>query len=364
MIAALVIYTLLFAEAFVRLVDPQPVMPRYVTGTTWGVRGNIPNARYWHHTPEVTVEYRINSQGMRSDREYPLKKPPGVCRVALFGDSFFMGYELDLKNTFGVQLEEQLRAHGLNVEVLNFSVSGFGQAEMLRTYESYGRKFDPDVVMFEWHYTDPDDNVRSGLYRLVGDRLVRGRAEYLPGIKVQDALMKSKLYRVIADNSQLYSIVREYTAHTAQRLLVRFRGAYIAGPRSVASARNDLNSTETSDHAARLPDSIALSAALLDGAQREIVEDGRDFFVVDIPRRISRTQFYSTMDALPIEIRSRLNIISSVKRFSDIARQEVKLFYERGQGHLTPTGARVMTEEALLWLAHSRLSRGCASPSA
>ena len=54
----LVLYTLLFAEGFVRVFDPQPLMPRYISGTDWGVRGNIPHARYWHHTPEIDVQYR------------------------------------------------------------------------------------------------------------------------------------------------------------------------------------------------------------------------------------------------------------------------------------------------------------------
>ena len=94
---ALLAYTLLFAEGFIRLFDPQAVMPRYITGTPWGVRGNIPHADYWHHTPEVDVEYRINGQGLRADRDYPLAKPPGVCRIAVFGDSFFFGLEADLK---------------------------------------------------------------------------------------------------------------------------------------------------------------------------------------------------------------------------------------------------------------------------
>ena len=36
---ALLIYSVLFAEVFIRIFDPQAVMPRYITGTAWGVRG-------------------------------------------------------------------------------------------------------------------------------------------------------------------------------------------------------------------------------------------------------------------------------------------------------------------------------------
>src|SRR6185312_10254039 len=74
----LLVYSLAFGEMFVRIVDPQPLMPRYVTAAPWGVRGNIPGAHYWHETGEVRVEYRINSEGMRDDREFVVEKAPGT----------------------------------------------------------------------------------------------------------------------------------------------------------------------------------------------------------------------------------------------------------------------------------------------
>src|SRR5262245_7700115 len=104
-VLGLAAYTALFAEAFVRVASPQPIMPRYITGTPWGVRGNIPNAHYWHHTPEVDVEYRINAQGMRADHDFPLAKEQGTCRIALLGDSQFVGYELALADTVASQVE-------------------------------------------------------------------------------------------------------------------------------------------------------------------------------------------------------------------------------------------------------------------
>src|SRR5262245_61865219 len=125
----LAIYALVLAELCVRWMAPVPLMPRYVTGTAWGVRGNIPGAVYRHVTPEVNVEYRINSQGMRADREFSPAPDSQHCRIAMIGDSFFMGYELDLKDTIATQLEESLASQGQSAEVLNFSVSGFGTAE-------------------------------------------------------------------------------------------------------------------------------------------------------------------------------------------------------------------------------------------
>src|ERR1019366_402521 len=99
---------------------------------------------------EVDVEYRINGQGLRADRNYSLSKPPGTCRVAVFGDSFFFGIELDLPESIAGQLERRLEESGVRAEVLNFAVGGFGTAEMLQTFEGFGRQFEPDVVIFSW----------------------------------------------------------------------------------------------------------------------------------------------------------------------------------------------------------------------
>ena len=347
---ALILYTVLFAEAFVRIVDPQPVMPRYVTGTPWGVRGNIPKARYWHHTPEVTVEYRINSQGCARIGIIRSRSPPGMCRIALLGDSFFIGYELDLKDTFAVQLENALRRRGFNAEVLNFAVSGFGQAEMLITYDRYAKKFDPDVVVFQWHSSDPDDNVRSGLYRLIGKHLERARPQYLPGVKIQDSLMKSNLYRFIADNSQLYSAIRTQVALEAKILLVRLRRAKV---REENAEQASITGTPRAKRA------MALSAALLEEAEREATQDHRDFLVVDIPRAVGRTEFSSTIEDLRAVIRPGMKIVSPVQAFAAVARPDRKLFYEKGQGHFTPSGVRVLTKEVVKQLAASPSLTAC-----
>ena len=322
----LAVYSLIFAELFVRIFEPQALMPRYVTGTAWGVRGNIPNARYWHHTPEVDVEYRINGQGMRADRDYSLAKPPGTRRVALFGDSFFMGYELDLKDTFAYKLEQRLNADGIESEVLNFSVSGFGTGEMIKTYENYARRFDPDVVIFQWHRTDPDDNVRSGLYRVVDGKVEPAAATYLPSIGVQDKLMEWKLYRLIADNSHLYSLVRETTAQSIKRLLV-----------DVKSSDVEADGEETSAEAPAGSAAVELSGDLLLYARDMVEADGRRFVVIEVPRPETRKTYVSTAAVLPAAVRDQLEILSPLQAFNDAARPDLKLYYERGNRHLTPT---------------------------
>jgi len=356
----LTVYTLAYAELFVRIVSPQSVVPRYVVGTSWGVRGNMPNARYWHHTPEVDVEYRINGEGLRADRDYSFRKPAGTCRVAVFGDSFLMGYELDLKDTFTTQLEELLRARGWRVEVLNFSVSGFGTAEMLRTYEAYARRFDPDVVLFSWHYSDVDDNVRSGLFRLDSGKLENANAAYIPGGATQDFLLRSSLYRYIADNSQLYTLLRDRLVVFTKQMLINLREdrrQLNVVPENDEGGASDEDELE---HAAQQKANIELSSAIVAHAAQAVAADGRDFYLVEIPMRISRTRFRSTVEVLSPAVRSTINIISPLTVFSRAARPDLKLYYELGHGHFTPPAARLLAEGAADTLSRSARLNACA----
>jgi hypothetical protein len=363
-VLALILFTLAYAELFIRVVSPQSLIPRYITGTPWGVRGNIPHARYWHHTPEVDVEYRINGEGMRADRDFPFAKPPGTCRVAVFGDSFLMGYELDLKDTFTARLEEMLRARGFRAEVLNFSVSGFGTAEMLRTYESYARKFDPDVVLFSWHYSDVDDNVRSGLYHLRDGELEDTHHAYLPGVQTQDLLMKSRIYRFISDNSELYTLIRDRLAVLTKQLLVQFRQDRTHP--AVASESDDAGSLDEDDlaRAAQQQANTALSSALVEHAAGVVARDGKDFYLIEIPMRLSRTKFRSTVTTLDAHVLSEVQVISPLAAFRKVAKPQLKLYYELGHGHFTPAATELLASATADRLVHSRQLSECALPTA
>jgi hypothetical protein len=356
---ALLLYSLLFAEAFIRVFDPQPLMPRYVTGMPWGVRGNIPNARYWHHTPEVDVQYRINSQGLRADRDYPFAKPPGTCRIAIFGDSFFFGLEADVEDTFAYRLEKQLQARGLPVEVLNFSVGGFGTAEMLQTYDEFGRKFDPDVVIFSWDGSDLTDNVRSDLYRLEGGRLERAHAAFLPAVGLQDSLMQYRLYRFINDHSEFYTFLRERITRALKRRIVSGQKEQAAAEEAGEMDNGAPSSNYDADELQHRYE-IDLSAAILEHARDEVTQGGRDFYLVDIPERRSRTQFSSSMSLLPAAIPAGISVVAPLAALSRAASPDRKLYYERGQGHFTPAGTEILVSETVKSLASSHRLASCA----
>lgn len=359
-VAAVAIYTIVFAELFIRLVHPQPRMPRYITGTSWGVRGNIPNAIYRHKTAEVDVGFHINSQGMRADRDYPREKPEGVCRIALFGDSFFMGYELDLQDTLAARLEHALNAQAKAVEVLNFAVSGFGTAESLQTLEAYANEFSPDIVLLEWDRSDYDDNIRANLFQLEDGKLVRVNNSYLPSVATQDILMRSSAYRWVADHSELYSMLRErlslhwrdFSAHAMafeDRLRNFVRVTKSAGSLVSAAAqafRPETHETHKPEWASTITqEEIDLSRALIESFRAKTQADRQGFLLVEIPFKPPMGPAVSSLSLIFKPDETDVSFISPVPAFNNAS--DEKLYYTSGDGHVTPYAIGLMLDMIL-----------------
>lgn len=335
LIMASIVYAAVFGEFFLRIVDPQPLMPRYVTGAPWGIRVNIPNVSYRHQTPEIDVTVTVNSKGMRADREYALEKPQGVCRIALLGDSYFMGYEATLADSIAGRLEARLTDEGYKVEVLNFAVSGFSTSEMIIQFEQQVQGYAPDITYFQFHASDFQENVRARLHTVQPDGSVTPTgAAYLPGIKTRDTLMRFVAYRWLIENSHFYSAIREKAALLIKSLLLN-----IAIIKEASAAISPVDNPE------------AFTGLLLGLARQEVMATGSAWYAVDIPVWSSRTVFKSVVDQLNLDPPTQQYIISPINDFTTAANTETKIYFEEGHRHLTPLGndivARLMAERAL-----------------
>ncbi len=87
--------------------------------------------------------YQANSRGIRANREYALQPPPGVLRLAAFGDSFTHASDVPNPAMWQQRLEE-LRP---DFEVLNFGVPGFEPGQALLRYRSQGVELHPHIVL-------------------------------------------------------------------------------------------------------------------------------------------------------------------------------------------------------------------------
>ena len=121
----------------------------------------------------------------------PGPKRPGTLRVMCLGGSTTFGHGVKRGEAWPGVLEELLRASGVDVEVINAGVPGYGSRQLLAWYERDLAALDADVVvLYEgWNRTgaivDPGQFVPYGIVR--------------PG----DAALK-RLGARVADHSLLY----------------------------------------------------------------------------------------------------------------------------------------------------------------
>ena len=107
-----------------------------------------PNAEgMW--TRENKSYVSINSLGHRDKNVNP-KKPLGVVRVALMGDSFTEALQVEHNSTFEQLTEAQLNSNGHSIEIINLAMSGNGPLRQLVRLEHFGMPLTPDIVVFKF----------------------------------------------------------------------------------------------------------------------------------------------------------------------------------------------------------------------
>lgn len=336
------IYILVFGELFMRLFAGVALMPRYVTGGDDGIRRNIPNSVYSQTSQEVDIEIRVNSQGLRADSDFSLEKPQDKCRIAVLGDSFFMGYEVELEDSFSHLLETNLATAGYPCEVLNFSVSGFGTAEYIISLESRVMQFNPDLVIFELHQTDLRENVISNLFTLDNGSLVKTGNNYLPAIGVRDKLMQYAVYRWLIEHSQLYSVIREHAGKNVKALLLAKNNLKNYFAEKPAEDNAPTEQAEQGNSPADLLDSLLKRGKQLSS------DNGAEFMLVDIPNGFDPPNYYSVLDLemKDYDLPSHFNAVSPMDVFTHPDNAKTKYYYQKGHLHLSIEGNRVVADIA------------------
>ena len=210
LLAVVILACLGLCEIGARLLFGNQIMliPRFHTSATYGdftIRRLRPNSQFWHTDPDGHWKFITNSQGYRSNQDFKMEKPPGVFRVIALGNSTTEGFEVRQNYTYPAVLERYLRKNGVNAEVFNTGVSGFGTAEELIYLENEGIKYRPDAVVLGFFGNDYDDNVRSDLFRIVNGELAIANKSYIPGVRILDIINSVPLLRWLSQNSYFYS---------------------------------------------------------------------------------------------------------------------------------------------------------------
>ncbi len=119
------------------------------------VRGwtGVPNVEGTNWSVDGEFHVKTNSRGFR-DNERDTTKPPGTIRIAIVGDSFVWGHNLDQADLMPQLLELRLRERGYVVEVLNFGIGGYGTDQEYLLLEQEVMRYKPDIVALSFFYSN------------------------------------------------------------------------------------------------------------------------------------------------------------------------------------------------------------------
>jgi hypothetical protein len=109
-----------------------------------------PNVQGEIRIPGIHRRFRTNNRGFHG-RDFVEAKPPGAYRIALVGTSNLTGIWMHGSGpNYAQMLEEQLRAAGHSVEVMNFGIDGrFRALHELRLIETDVARYHPDLVLID-----------------------------------------------------------------------------------------------------------------------------------------------------------------------------------------------------------------------
>lgn len=137
------------AEIALRLFRPQAVLlvdrglyaPESPAGHRLnpGFQGRITNR------VEYDTGVSINREGLRGPEIEP--KRPGRMRILVLGDSFVFGVGAEEPQSYPRRLEAMLRGKGVDAEVLNAGVPGYGFTEIAEWFERHGKRLEPDLIV-------------------------------------------------------------------------------------------------------------------------------------------------------------------------------------------------------------------------
>lgn len=317
---------LLIAEVTIRIVCPQPILPRFVESTPWGIRKVLPNVNAIHKTPEYSYRYRTNSQGFRGTKEYEIVPPENCFRIVVQGDSVTLGHGVKDNETYSYLLEEMLQKDGVKAEVINMAVSGFGTAEEIIQFHEVAKKYKPDLVVLGFFRNDPGNNAVCGLFTVEDGVLCRTENDFIPGIYLRDRLYAIPGYSFFSQHSHLFTFFRQKASSIVLRRLKK-KTEFHNMPIEEIKRQDKRNATNQS---------ALLTKLLLEKYADDVTQTGAKLLLVDIVDKRLTSCFPTDL-----EHDTNTRIISTYDVFNRSRDDGRKSFYE-SDSHPTAEGHRAI----------------------
>ena len=149
---------------------------------------------------------KTNLKGLR-DYEFSGKKPDGVFRILVLGDSITEGHAIDGENTYPKKIEKLLnnRTTSRKYEVINCGVTGYNTFQELVFLKEKGITYQPDLVIVGFC---PNDIMEPAILKNTG--FVKPKKAINVSLKNPIQFLKSLYFRLeifLQENSHLYKFL-------------------------------------------------------------------------------------------------------------------------------------------------------------
>jgi hypothetical protein len=312
---------LVLGEVLVRafLGDQIVLFPRYHAAATYGeftIRRLQPETTFWHTSTDGSWRFVVNKQGFRNDSDFAYDHD-GTLRIIALGDSHTQGFEVRQSRTYAAVIEKYLDERGLESEVINAGVSGFGTAEEAVFLEHEALKYDPDVIVLGFFANDFEDNVASHLFRLEDGETTVHKTTHAPATTLLALHNAVGPLRWLSENSYLYSLAMNTALRSRKQQEIATELAVATG--------------EADDYEKRLV------ARLIERMYRLCKDRGIVFILLDVPQYSGPGEFRSSIPS---------DLIGELKRNADalIQSEEVLSTYRHLAEFHLPNGQHHISE--------------------
>ncbi len=151
-------FALLVLEGTVRMLWPQRPYEEWVAPDARYGHLYKPNGQFKYPFPgsDYVMDLRTNSLGFRDDEPKPAVK--GEKTILFLGDSYTVGFALDVESRFDRKLAQLCAKDGLKFRFVNCGVDGWGTVQASRYAEDHFDFLRPDIVVYTFCENDPYDD--------------------------------------------------------------------------------------------------------------------------------------------------------------------------------------------------------------
>ena len=224
----------------------------------------------------------INSAGFR-DHEHPLQKSADVFRIAVLGDSFVEGREVEFDDLFWrvANREMNCKPSGKRPEILGFGVNGYSTAQELLAFRLHVSKYQPDLVLLAFFTGNDIVNNSAALdrhperpyFEFRGDELVLNR-QNLDSTAFRRERRWAEIGQAVYNRIRIVQVLRQlYLSNKARR---KYLDLDVPDQLTAGLGSEIYGAPETESWIG----AWRISEALISRMKREVAEIGGDFWLV------------------------------------------------------------------------------------